>query len=221
MTTYSIHAASCWILLVFFLGFFHHKLPAFGRPPPMTEAGDRVAGRTGGGGQSRRRTEAHQGEPVSLCLPPIGSCFVMLSSSLIWMLVSLRFPSKFLVQGSIFIMVWRRVLLCLPLYIFGRDMAWSQNSQACENVRKAVGVDAGVILVVLHEYCRCIFDINSQGKTSPKKHITNTKTRLRGTRPQEKHIHNFHTCAAQIFVQIYMWLPTIKFIWHTWKLTWH
>ena len=55
---------------------------------------------------------------VSLCLPSTGSCFVMLSSSPSWMFVSLRFPCKFLVQGSNFNMVWRRVLLCLPLYIF-------------------------------------------------------------------------------------------------------
>ena len=75
---------------------------------------------------------------VSPCLPSTGSCFIMISSSLIWMLVSLWFPSKFLVQGSIFIMVVRRVLLCFPLCIFGRGMIGSQNSQACENVRKAV-----------------------------------------------------------------------------------
>ena len=89
-------------------------------------------------------------------LPSTGSCFVMLSRSVIWMLVSLRFPSKFLVQGSILIMVWRRVLLCLPLYIFGRDMAWSQNSQACENVRmweRLFRVDACVIFFPVGLVC--------------------------------------------------------------------
>ena len=95
---------------------------------------------------------------VSLCLPSTGSCVVMLSSSPVWMLVSLWFPSKFIAQGSIFIMVWRSVLLCLP-HIFGRDMIWNQNSQACRMWERLFGVDAGVILWLfplhfLNGFCR-------------------------------------------------------------------
>ena len=46
---------------------------------------------------------------------------------------------EIMLQGSNLIMVWRRVSLCLPLYIFGRGMIWSQNSQAWEcEMRKAV-----------------------------------------------------------------------------------
>ena len=59
--------------------------------------------------------------------------------------VSLRFPSKFLVQGSTFIMVWRRVLLSSPLFLAG---TWFEVKRV-KLVRmweRLFGVDAGVTL---------------------------------------------------------------------------
>ena len=65
---------------------------------------------------------------------------------------------------------------------------------------------------VLKEHCEvdfCIFDIKSQGKTNKKFSLHKDATKRHSVAGKT---HHFHTCAAQIFVQTYMWLPTIKFI---------